>query len=240
MNLIRKGHGHAHRGVIGVESAIVMIAFVIVAAALAFVVLNMGFSTTQKAKTTIISGLSEASSSLEVSGKVTGIGDVSDAVLNVTSVPIKIASGGDSVNLDPALTSIKYLSNTVEFDNIYDCVVDASATYVNVTAAFTGAVADADCANFETGGQSHPITGGRDSNDPTSAIIYWTVNTVGNENAILDQGEHAVIAVAFDAENSERPAALDKLRIEVLVPTGAPLTVERSVPNITNLVVDMG
>ncbi|MFZ0183948.1 MAG: archaellin/type IV pilin N-terminal domain-containing protein, partial [Nitrosotalea sp.] len=39
------------RGVIGIESAIVMIAFVIVAAALAFVVLNMGFSTTQKAKT---------------------------------------------------------------------------------------------------------------------------------------------------------------------------------------------
>ncbi|MEO9308549.1 MAG: archaellin/type IV pilin N-terminal domain-containing protein, partial [Nitrososphaera sp.] len=30
------------RGVIGIESAIVMIAFVIVAAALAFVVLNMG------------------------------------------------------------------------------------------------------------------------------------------------------------------------------------------------------
>ena len=54
MNLIRKGHRHTHRGVIGVESAIVMIAFVIVAAALAFIVLNTGFSTTQKAKTTTI------------------------------------------------------------------------------------------------------------------------------------------------------------------------------------------
>ncbi|MGH2612893.1 MAG: archaellin/type IV pilin N-terminal domain-containing protein, partial [Rhabdochlamydiaceae bacterium] len=32
------------RGVMGIEAAIVMIAFVIVAAALAFVVLNMGFS----------------------------------------------------------------------------------------------------------------------------------------------------------------------------------------------------
>ena len=69
MNLIRKGHRQSHRGVIGIESAIVMIAFVIVAAALAFVVLNMGFSTTQKAKTTIISSLGEASSSLEVAGK---------------------------------------------------------------------------------------------------------------------------------------------------------------------------
>ncbi|MCH8996247.1 MAG: flagellin, partial [Thaumarchaeota archaeon] len=43
MNLIQKGHEHTHRGIIGIESAIVLIAFVIVAAALAFVVLNMGF-----------------------------------------------------------------------------------------------------------------------------------------------------------------------------------------------------
>ena len=106
-----------------------------------------------------------------------------------------------------------------------------------MTLAFSGAAADGDCTNFST--QSHPITGGRDSSDPTRAVIYWTVNSA-NPNAILDQGEHAVIAIAFDAENSERPAALDKLRAEVLVPTGAPLTVERSVPNITNLVVDMG
>ena len=48
MKLQRKGTRHSHRGVIGVESAIVMIAFVIVAAALAFVVLNMGFSTTKR------------------------------------------------------------------------------------------------------------------------------------------------------------------------------------------------
>ena len=243
MNLIRKGHGHSHRGVIGVESAIVMIAFVIVAAALAFVVLNMGFSTTQKAKTTIISGLSEASSSLEVSGKVTGIGDVSAAVLNVTSVPIKIASGGDSVNLDPSLTSIKYLSNSVEYDNIYECVVDDSATYVNVTAAFTGAGDDTDCGSFDNADVNHPVLGGRDTaSDPTKAVIYWTVNTAGSANAILDQGEHAVISIAYEATSGsdERPAALDKIRAEVLVPTGAPLTIERQVPNITNLVVDMG
>ena len=233
MNLIRKGQ---HRGVIGVESAIVMIAFVIVAAALAFVVLNMGFSTTQKAKTTIIAGLSEASSSLEIAGKVTGIGDVPAGLLNVTSVPLKIASGGESVNLDPALTSIKYISNTVEYDNIYECVVNDSFTYVNVTAAFTGAAADADCTSFAT--NNHPVTGGRDTADPTQAVVYWTVNR--NNNVILDTGEHAIMSIAYDAQNGERPAALDNVRVEILVPTGAPLTIERQVPNITNLVVDMG
>ena len=74
MKLQRKGTRHSHRGVIGVESAIVMIAFVIVAAALAFVVLNMGFTTAQKAKTTIIAGLGESSSSMQVEGKVTAVG----------------------------------------------------------------------------------------------------------------------------------------------------------------------
>ncbi|GBF09192.1 flagellin [Aeropyrum pernix] len=38
------------KGIVGIEAAIVLIAFVIVAAALAFVALNMGLFTTQKSK----------------------------------------------------------------------------------------------------------------------------------------------------------------------------------------------
>ena len=60
----KSNNKRTRRGVVGIESAIVLIAFVIVAAALSFVVLNMGFSTTQKAKSTITSGLGEASSAL--------------------------------------------------------------------------------------------------------------------------------------------------------------------------------
>ncbi len=100
MNLIQKGHGHSHRGIIGIESAIVLIAFVIVAAALAFVVLNMGFSTTQKAKTAIIAAVEEAGSSLEVAGKITAAGWISQGTLNVTNIPMKIVSGGATSNLD--------------------------------------------------------------------------------------------------------------------------------------------
>ncbi len=119
MNLIQKGHGHTHRGIIGIESAIVLIAFVIVAAALAFVVLNMGFSTTQKAKTAIIAAVEEAGSSLEVAGKITAAGWVSQNSLNVTNIPLKIVSGGATSNLDGNFTSIKYISDFVEYDNIF-------------------------------------------------------------------------------------------------------------------------
>jgi flagellin FlaB len=237
MNLIRKGHRQSHRGVIGVESAIVMIAFVIVAAALAFVVLNMGFSTTQKAKTTIISGLSEASSSLEISGKVTGYGCTTSAGncattprLNVTAVPIKIASGGDSVNLQNTTASVKYLSNTVQYDNIYVGTLTGNV-YNNVTSAFTRAQVEHPSTFSST---IQPIT--KSTPGTTKAIIYWTVRS--NTNSILDQGEHAVLAIAHGT--NERPQALDKVRAEIVVPTGSPLTIERNVPNITTSVVDLG
>jgi flagellin FlaB len=211
-----------------------MIAFVIVAAALAFVVLNMGFSTTQKTKTTISAGLSEASSAMEVSGKVTGIGCTSSTkgcttpYLNVTAFPIKVAAGGDSVNLANTTASIKYLSNSVQYDNIFAGTIPSS-TYVNVTTAFTQAK-----STLGTHITLNPVTQAVPSN--TKAIIYWTVNS--NSNSILDQGEHAVVAIAY--KSGDRPTSLDKIRTEIVVPSGSPLTVERQVPNITSLVVDLG
>ena len=237
MNLIRKGHGHAHRGVIGVESAIVMIAFVIVAAALAFVVLNMGFSTTQKAKTTIISGLSEASSSLEVSGKVMGIGCTDCAPsapkLNATVIPVKIASGGDSVNLDLNFISVKYLSNTVEYTNIYEGTLNTT-TYDSAHDAFDAAVTATWIDGLTT--NQNPVDGTAQAAGTTAFFFWSTTNTP--QNNILDEGEHASLAIAF--ANADKPTALDKLRTEVIVSTGAALTVERQVPTISYTVVDMG
>ena len=220
----------SHRGVSGLEAAVITIVIVIVAAALAFVVLNMGFSTTQKAKTTIVSSLSEASSSLEVAGKVIAIGDTTLSNLRVVSIPIKVASGGDSVNLQNTTASIKYMSNSREYDNIYSAAL-TSATYANVTTAFTAA--NSQLAHFDNG---NPVTSASAAPDNTKAIIYWSVRT--NTNAILDQGEHANVAIAYRIE--DKPAALDKVKIEIIVPTGAALTVERQVPSITTSVVDLG
>jgi len=238
MKLVRKGHRHAHRGIIGIESAIVMIAFVIVAAALAFVVLNMGFSTTQKAKTTIISSLGEASSALSVSGKVIGIacttaasGCGTTSYLNATGIPIKIASGGNAVDLDPARTQVKYLSNTVEYDNIYVGTLNTT-TPSSLEAAWN----DAETVGY-VGAQANPVNDGLGK---TMAFVYWSVS-LGAQNSVLDTGEHAVLTIGFDSENTdERPTSLDKMRVEVIVATGSSLTVERDVPSLTNLITDLG
>ncbi len=203
-----------------------MIAFVIVAAALAFVVLNMGFSTTQKAKTTIISSLGEASSSLEIAGKIVGIGQVTTARLNVTGIPIKIASGGESVNLNPTLTAVKFLTESVEYDNIFKGAL-TTGSYSNSSLALDAAVL-AGYVNVNS------IKSG--NADATAAVLYWPVNR--NNNTILDQGEHAVMLIQH--ELNERPGSLDTIRAEILVPTGATLTIERQVPNVTTLSVDLG
>ena len=230
MNLIQKGHRHTHRGIIGIESAIVLIAFVIVAAALAFVVLNMGFSTTQKAKTAIIAAVEEAGSSLEVAGKITAVGDVSDDVLNATSIPMKIVSGGATSNLDGNFTSVKIITDNIEYDNIYTYGPLYLGKYENASRAWDGAVA----AGWLSAAQ-HPYTGNQ--NVPqTLAIVYWIINL--NNNTILDIGEHVQLAVAFSY--NDRPASLEHVAWEVSTPKGAPLTVDRTIPNITNDIVDLG
>jgi len=70
----------------------------------------------------------------------------------------------------------------------------------------------------------------------TVAFIYFTVKA--NENEIIEQGEHAVIGIVYAV--GDRPGTLDKIRIELLIPAGATLTVERQVPNITTEIVDLG
>ena len=237
MNLIK--HHYNHRGIIGLEAALVLIAVVLIAAALAFVVLNMGFTSAQQAKTTIGSTLSSTSNSLEIEGKVIAASYRPAGLepsLNVTSIPIKIAGAGDSVNLDPTITAVKYLSNEITYDDIFAGTLQASGTF-NSLASATGAAA-AGPFNYIS---EDPFQGGGDADSDdwpreTTAFIYWTVSS--NTNNILEDGEHANLVVVFAA--GDRPEYLDKMRIELIQADGSSLTVDRKVPAIHNEVVDLG
>ncbi|MBC8520829.1 MAG: hypothetical protein H8D26_02395, partial [Methanomicrobia archaeon] len=70
----RKSLRKDKRGFTGLEAAIVLTAFVVVAAVFSYVVLNAGFFTTQKAKEVIHTGVESATSSLAVAGNVIGYG----------------------------------------------------------------------------------------------------------------------------------------------------------------------
>ena len=53
------------RGITGLETAIILIAFVVVASVFAYTVLSAGIFSSQKAKEAVYSGLDEARSSME-------------------------------------------------------------------------------------------------------------------------------------------------------------------------------
>jgi len=58
------------RGIVGLEAAIVLIAFVIIAAAFSFMVVNQGLFATERGKTVIQEGLKQASTPLTVDGSI--------------------------------------------------------------------------------------------------------------------------------------------------------------------------
>ena len=207
---------------IGIESAIVLIAFVIVAAALSFVVLNMGFSTTQKAKTTIGQGLDTSSSALEIGGSVSAHLNQTAASLDVMTIPLKIASGSTNVDMQKSLTSVKYFTTKVNYDNIYNGTL-SGATYTNVKDALDAAV---------TAGQlsSSPLAANGTTPTKTTALVYWSVNN--NQNTVLDKSEDATLVIVYAA--GDRPAQLDKVTAEVIPSIGPPLTVERTIPTLTD------
>lgn len=223
------------RAITGVEAAIILIAFVIVATGFAFMVLNMGFTVTQEARTTIGDSLDEAASTMEVAGNILGVGHVVANSLNATTVPIKIATGAVSSNLDSNAVSIRYVSDDVAYDNIYTDIVivqEFNGTKAALEyAAFPGNVG----ANGKEILQTNPMEG-LGWPDKTTAFIWFSQNI--NNNAILELGELAMVTIVW-SEN-ERPQSLDNIVTEVILPTGPTLSVDRDVPSITNEVVLLG
>ena len=96
---------HNDEGFTGLEAAIVLIAFVVVAAVFSYVVLGAGFFTTQKAQETVHTGVSQATSALEPSGPVSVLASGTDAVANI-SFYLQLAAGGSPVDMSKVIYTI--------------------------------------------------------------------------------------------------------------------------------------
>ena len=64
---------HNDEGFTGLEAAIVLIAFVVVAAVFSYVVLGAGFFTTQKAQETVYKGVEQSTANIQMIGNVYGM-----------------------------------------------------------------------------------------------------------------------------------------------------------------------
>jgi flagellin FlaB len=147
------------KGITGIETAIILIAFVIVASVFAYVVLSAGLFSTQKAKEAVYSGLEEAKSTIELKGDV--MGRIANGILTTLYFTVGTTTGGDSIDFTPpesgnmSLVVISYNDayqifptvnwtltklNTTNADNILDktelfmITVDLTCVSANATA----------------------------------------------------------------------------------------------------------
>ena len=95
-------------GITGLETAIILIAFVVVAAVFAFTIMTTGLFSTEKAKTTAQAALTEASSSFITKGAVTATADAGLAYVDSITFTVALASGAEAQTLTPAELSFMY------------------------------------------------------------------------------------------------------------------------------------
>ena len=98
------------RGITGLETAIVLIAFVVVSSVFAFAALSTGLFTTDKAKETIHAGLSEARGTMELKGSVIADATVAGTAGVVEELVFHVANAaaGEAIDLSQGNTIIRY------------------------------------------------------------------------------------------------------------------------------------
>jgi flagellin FlaB len=226
--------------VTGLETAIILIAFVVVASVFAFTVLSTGVFSAERSKETIFAGLQEARSSLEPRGSVIAYRGANGAV-TATNTVYKVAFivapsiTGEPVDLTPPYTAD---------DTSVDPDFDTSAEYRTI-------ISYTDLNQF-------------------LPDVPWTVSFLGNSagDNLLEEGEKAEITVwllsrnfavsdlaavnataMWEADSRGSHGILstggtllsvnDKFSIEVKPSTGAVLTVQRNVPPKLDPVMDL-
>jgi archaeal flagellin FlaB len=216
----------AQRGVTGLETAIILVAFVVVAAVFAQSVLSAGLFSADKSREAIYSGLQEVQGTLELRGSVMGFRDTLNTSGKGSLGKIEITVTGGSIGNQVDLTS----AYTVDPDTKALNNSNPGANRLQVAFSDQDFTA-ADCA----------------------WTAVWIGKN--NEDFLLDSDEKAVITVwlhTFDGNNwgpagNESPPFLGThyvdtyhtFTLEVKSAAGPILTIERTTPAFLDPVVDL-
>jgi flagellin FlaB len=213
------------RGMVGIEAAIVLIAFVIVAAAFSFMVVNMGLFATQRGKTTINQGVTDASSPLIVDGNIMIEGQVGDpSAFNVSAMMIPLETIG--VNYVPMDQNTTEVSLTVgNHTAIADCYAGV-APYVTTTSGNT-TTSTGNPLNSTLSDLVGQITGSPASLGSNNS---WAILFIGasNNNTSLDFNEKGYLV--FSLANSDAGVPGEHIAVQVRPENSAPMSTDFVVP----------
>ena len=101
--LLKETHSR-EAGVTGLETAIILIAFVIVASVFAYVVLSAGLFSSQKAKEAVNAGLDASMATIEIKGDI--IGRMENSVLKELIFGVAIPPAGSAVDFAPSTENV--------------------------------------------------------------------------------------------------------------------------------------
>jgi len=125
INGLLKGLHRSQKGITGLETAIILIAFVTVASVLAYSVLSAGIFSAERGKETVYSGLDQAQSSMQVRGSVYATDNgTQDFAINQIQFSLASVLGDEAVDL----TSKAQGNNNVVIN-----YSDASGLYTDIT-----------------------------------------------------------------------------------------------------------
>jgi archaeal flagellin FlaB len=93
------------RGITGLETAIILIAFVVVATVFAFIVLTTGIFSAERGKETVFAGLQKARGTMEIRGGVIVTATPPD--VDTFQFAVSTTAGGDPIPLDPAAATAR-------------------------------------------------------------------------------------------------------------------------------------
>ncbi len=93
------------QGITGLETAIILIAFVVVATIFAFVVLTTGVFSAERGKETVFAGLEKARGSMELRGGIVVTATGTTLVVDNIQFAVATTAGGEPVPLNPVGTT---------------------------------------------------------------------------------------------------------------------------------------
>ena len=203
------------RGSISVEAAIVVIAFIVVAASFAFMIMNSGLFTTQASGGAVEQQVQAARSALEVSGSILGYCNGTNSVTHII-IPIRLAADKPFILLKDQVKVSLTLSGGRAYGDIYNGTIHnlSSTSLINVLQQVD-----------------------RYSKGNTSAYAVWLGNDDGDD--VFDPGEKVILVITLSS--SDYVSNGGRVKVELVPSRGVGLSVERVVVNpISGEFIDLG
>ena len=209
------------KGITGLETAIILIAFVVVAAVFAYTVLSAGLFTTQKSQEAVYSSLEEVQSTCEIKGAVIGkaenTGSSTSGYLSQLTFTLANALGGEPIDFTPPADD----DDNIAAGDDDDAIDDGKAEYKDSTNVVVISYID---------------------QDQRVEDLYWTISQLGDADTdyLLEAGEKFQLTIGNATANASGGNLVDALgtnlscsrqfTLEVKTPKGAVLVFERTTP----------